>query len=248
MLLKKERFDFILRQVNLHNRVLSTDLSSLLGVSDDTVRRDLSELAEMGHIVKVHGGALSKSYHFPIHQSTTYAQKEKGIIGKKAVQLIKPGMVILTEAGTTMMEMVRQIPEDLEATFFTVSPLMALELAQYPGLTVILLGGQMDMTSQICLGEKPITELSQIRVDLCFLGANAIDAKNGLTETDWRVVQVKKAMIQSAQKLAVLTISEKMQSIHKMKVCPISRINYLITERKPSDKKLIAYSKHTQIL
>ena len=245
---KNERHSFILKQINLHNKVLSSTLSNQLNVSEDTIRRDMAELSEAGEIIKVHGGALSKSYHYPVHQNSVYAQDEKKLIAAKAIGLIKPGMTLLTEAGTTMMEMVRIIPDNIEATFFTVSPIMALELAEHPLLTVILLGGQIDMSSQITIGEKPISELAQIRVDLCFLGVNAIDAKAGLSEQDWKVAQVKKAMIQSADKLAVLTISEKLNSVFKMKLCNPRAIDYLITELKPTDKKLSAYLKNMQIM
>lgn len=247
-MLKKERHAYIIKQINLHNKVLSSSLSLQLQVSEDTVRRDLFELAEAGEVIKVHGGALSKSYHFPIQQNVVYAKDAKVEIAKKAVGLIKKGMIILTEAGTTMMEMVKLIPANMEATFFTVSPLIALELAEHPLLTVILLGGQIDMSAQICIGEKPVRELSEIKVDLCFLGANAIDSKQGLTEIDWRVVQVKKSMIDAAAKLAILTISEKLNSAHKMQVCDPRHIDYLITELKPGDKRLAAYRKNITVL
>jgi DeoR/GlpR family transcriptional regulator of sugar metabolism len=245
---KNERHAFILKQTNLHNKVLSSQLSHDLNVSEDTVRRDLAELAEAGEIIKVHGGALSKSYHFPINQNTVYAGEEKKIIGKKAIELIKNGMVILTEAGTTVREMIKLIPNDLEATFFTVSPLLALELAEHPLLTVILIGGLVDNAAQITIGSKPVSELEDIKVDLCFLGANAINAQVGLTEMDWRIVQVKKAMIKSAAKLAVLTIFEKLNSAHKMRLCSPDKIDYLVTELNPDDKRLAAYKKNIQII
>lgn len=244
---KNERHALILKQINLHNKVLSSHLSKQLNVSEDTIRRDLAELSETHQIIKVHGGALSKSYHFPVHQQEIYAHKEKKIIAKKAVSLIKNGMVILTEAGTTMREMLRAIPKNIEATFFTVSPLMALELAEYPLLTVYLLGGQVDNSAQITTGEKTINELQDIRVDLCFLGVNALNAKKGLTEIDWKIAQLKKTMIKCASKLAVITISEKLNSEHKMKLCSPHNIDYLITELKPTHPALKAYKKNIQI-
>src|SRR6185312_450869 len=157
---KNERHAFIIKQINLHNKVLSSHLSKELDVSEDTIRRDLAELAQAGKILKVHGGALSRSYHYPAPQNSVYAQKEKKEIARKAISLIQNGMIVLTEAGTTMMEMVRLIPDNIEATFFTVSPLMALELSEHPLLTVILLGGQIDNSAQITVGEKTVTDLS----------------------------------------------------------------------------------------
>lgn len=245
---KNERHAFIIKQINLHNKVLSSNLSKQLDVSEDTIRRDLAELAKAGEILKVHGGALSKSYHYPAPQVSMYAQKEKKEIARKAISLIEDGMMILTEAGTTMMEMVRLIPNNIEATFFTVSPLMALELSEHPLLTVILLGGQIDNSAQITVGEKTVNDLGEIRVDLCFLGADGINAKVGLTEMDWNIVQVKKAMINCASKVAVLSISEKLDSEHKMRLSKIHLLDYLITELNPSDKRLASYRKIIQLL
>ena len=247
-LFKNERQEYILRQINLHNKVFSSSLSTQLNVSEDTIRRDLAELAEAEKIIKVHGGAMSISYHYPLQKNIVYAQEEKRIIAQKAVELIHSGMVILTEAGTTIMEMVRLLPDKLEATFFTVSPLMALELAAHPLLTVHLIGGQADTGSQIVLGSKPVGELANIRADLCFLGVNAFDAKTGLSEIDYGVAQVKKAMIESSEKLAVLTISEKLNTVFKMKLCAPSGVDYLITELSPEDRRLLAYKKYMTLL
>ena len=87
-MLKRERHAYIIKQINLHNKVLSSDLSNELRVSEDTVRRDLIELAEMGKIVKVHGGALSKSFHFPFQHLEVYAQNDKKAIAEKALGLL----------------------------------------------------------------------------------------------------------------------------------------------------------------
>ncbi len=82
--------------------MLSTDLSSLLKISDDTVRRDLKELAESGKVLKVHGGAASKSFVAPFNaQNEVYALMEKKKIAEKTLKLIRNNMVILTEGGTT---------------------------------------------------------------------------------------------------------------------------------------------------
>lgn len=229
-MLKKERHAFIMKQINLHNKVLSADLSVQLDVSEDTVRRDLNELSENDQLLKVHGGALSKSFHFPFHQNEVYAQTLKREVALKATKLLKEGMVVLTGGGTTMIEFAKLIPEDLEATFFTISPLVALELAEHVKLTVILIGGQLSKNAQINIGAKVINELSDIKVDICFLGTNGIDAKEGITDSDWEVVQVKKAMIKSSAKVVILSIAEKLNSVQKMRVCGLRDINYLITE------------------
>ncbi len=247
-MLKKERHSYIIKQINLHNKVLSSDLSLQLKVSEDTVRRDLNELADSGKILKVHGGALSKSFHFPYEHIEIYAQESKKEIAKKAIGLISEGMIVLTGGGTTMLEMARLIPDTLEATFFTISPLVALELAEKKLLTVILIGGELSKSSQVIMGSKAVSELSEIRVDLCFLGANGINVKEGISDSDWEVVQVKKAMIRCSARSVIMCIGEKLNSIQKMKVCGLNSIDYLITDIKSTDPRVYAYQSHTKVI
>lgn len=247
-MLKKERHAFIIRQINLHNKVLSSDLGLQLQVSEDTVRRDLNELSDSGKIIKVHGGALSKSFHFPYEQKDVYAQDSKKKVARKALGLISEGMTVLTGGGTTMLEMARLVPDDLEATFFTISPVVALELSEKSLLTVILIGGTLNKNAQVNMGSKTIADLSEIGVDLCFLGTNGIDVKEGITDSEWEVLQVKKAMMKASARIAIMCIGEKLNSVKKMKVCSLNTIDYLITDLEPTDPKFQWYEGHTKIV
>jgi DeoR/GlpR family transcriptional regulator of sugar metabolism len=230
-----------MKQINLHNKVLSSDLSIQLDVSEDTIRRDLNELSETEKLLKVHGGALSKSFRFPFHQNEVYAQSSKREVAIKAIRLLKEGMVVLTGGGTTMIEFAKLIPTDLEATFFTISPLVALELVEHAKLTVILIGGQLSKNVQINIGASVINDLSDIKVDICFLGANGIDSKEGITDSDWEVVQVKKAMIKSSAKVVILSIGEKLNSVQKMRVCHLNQVTHFITDLEPQHPNLVDF-------
>src|SRR5690606_2053743 len=118
------------------------------------------------------------------------------------------GMVVLAGGGTTMIELARMLPESLKGTLFTVSPLIALEAAERSGMDVVLLGGQLSKNSHINTGAMVVNQLSEIKVDLCLLGTNGLSLEEGITESDWEVVQVKKAMIKATQKMAILSIAE----------------------------------------
>lgn len=247
-MLKEERQAYILRQINLHNRVLSADLSEKLKVSEDTVRRDLNELAETGKVTKVYGGALSKSYHFPFQENEVYAREAKKIIGVKAAKLIKPGMTVLAGGGTTMLEMARAFPKNLQCTFFTISPLVALEMAERSLAEVILIGGRLSTSSNVTTGSQVINQLSEIKVDLCLLGTNSLSIEEGLTDSDWEIIQIKKAMLRCSEKTALLSISEKLNSVQKMKVCGLSNIQYLITDLDPTHEALTKFAKQVQVV
>lgn len=223
-----------MRQINLHNRVLTSDLVQQLNVSEDTIRRDLQELSDRNLLYKVHGGALSKSYQSTFDDSSVYAREAKINIAKKVLPLIKDGMVILTGGGTTVLELIKQLPVKLKATFFTISPLVAVELSKYPEIEVILIGGLFSKNSQITFGSQVINQISEIKTDLCILGVGAIHPEDGLTDTDWEINQLKKAMMNASKKTAVLCISEKLNISLRLKVAPLNQIDYLVTELEPN--------------
>jgi len=247
-MLKEERQQHIISQINIHNKVLSTDLSSQLNVSEDTIRRDLNELAELGKIVKVYGGALSKSFHYPFSGREIYNKDGKKEIARKAVELIEDGMVLLVGGGTTMLELARIFPENLHCTIFTISPLVGLELAEHPNVAVNLLAGQLASNSHIVTGSQVISQLSEIKADLCFLGTNGISITHGISDSDWEVVQVKKAIINSASKTALLSIAEKLDSTQKMKICNLSAIDYLLTDHNPDSAVVEKYAGKITVL
>jgi DeoR/GlpR family transcriptional regulator of sugar metabolism len=243
-MLKKERQAFILHQVNLHNKVLSTSLSEEMKVSEDTVRRDLQELADEGRIIKVHGGALSQSFGYgSVPAIKIYAHELKKIIAQKAVSLIKDGMFVLTTGGTTILEIARMLPPQLKATFISGSVPAVLEYSHHPNIEVILIGDKVNKNSKITVGGDAIAKIKQIKADLCLMGVNSIDPEHGITDNDWDVVQVKKAMIESAQKTVCLSISEKINTFQPIQVCTIDEIDSLITELSPGDALLERYKK-----
>jgi DeoR/GlpR family transcriptional regulator of sugar metabolism len=240
-MLKRERHDYIMRQINLHNRVLTSDLVQQLNVSEDTIRRDLQELVDSQQLHKVHGGALSKSYQSNFDDTEIYAREAKIEIGRKTLPLIKDGMVILTTGGTTVIELVKQLPAQLQATFFTVSPFVAIELSKYEKIEVILIGGLFSKNSQVTYGGHVISQLSEINADLCLLGTSALHAHDGLTDTDWEINQLKKTMLHCSKKIAVLCISEKLNISFRLKVAALEHIHYIVTELQPECAALDAY-------
>lgn len=243
-MLKSERQAYIVHQINLHNKVLLTDLSEQIQVSNDTIRRDLQELADVGKIIKVHGGALSPSFHNGHQYSKeVYGYTQKKIIAKKAAALIKNGMFVLTGGGTTIIEMARALPKDLQATFISGSIPALFEYSSHPNVEVIAIGDKVAKTSKITVGSEAITKIREFRADLCFLGVNSINLDSGISDNDWDIVQVKKAMIDSAEKFVCLTISEKINSRQPIQVCDLKKMDILITELSPEDPLLQPYVK-----
>lgn len=247
-LLKSERLNYILKQVNVHNKVLSSDLCESLSVSEDTIRRDLMELADGGQILKVHGGALSKKFYGDDNEENVYAHAEKVIIAQKTVQLLKEGMFVLIGGGTTMKEILKLVPKDLAITFITVSLSAATELLNHPSCGIIFVGGQISRNTRFSVGGETIARLAEIKADLCILGTNSIDFETGITDSDFESVQVKKAMMKAADKVAIVTIAEKLSTTQRLRICEIKDLDYLITELEPDNTLLNDYRPSVKIL
>jgi len=242
-LLKKERQGHILHQIDLHNKVLVSDLCVNMRVSEDTIRRDLNELADTGKIVKIHGGALSVSFQSSLQHTQVYSRDEKRVAAQKALQFIKPGMFILTSGGTTIIELARILPPDLKATFITPSLPAMMEYVRHPNVDAIFIGNKISKTSMISVGGEAVSQLKEIRADLCILGVNAIDAEHGITDNDWEVVQVKRAMIESSSMVYALTIAEKVNTVHRITVCEAESIDKLITDADPDNPLFDSFRK-----
>jgi DeoR/GlpR family transcriptional regulator of sugar metabolism len=242
-MIQNQREDVILREVRLHNKVLLPDLAAALDVSVDTVRRDVKKLHQKGQLKKIHGGAVSIG--FSEEQSRqVYALDYKIQIAEKAQKLIQENSVILISGGTTNVELARILPQKLRATVFTPSLPVAMQLAEHSRIEVILIGGKVSKDSKVVIGGSALSLLEEIKVDLCFMGTGYIDAINGLTTMDWEVAQMKKAMIKASKKVVALSISEKLNSTQRYKICDISSFHTLITELDPADELLILYRDH----
>ncbi len=240
-MLKKERQEFILHQLNLHNKILCADLSNKMGVSDDTIRRDLQELALEDKLIKVHGGALSKSFHTAFDRKMVYNLEDKHIIAQKTAALVQSGMYILTSGGTSILEFAKSLDSNLNATFFTCSLNAAIEFAHHPSIEVVMIGDKVSKDSMLTTGPSAVQTIESIQADLCILGINSLDTQFGLSENDWEVVQIKKAMIKASKKTICIGISEKLNSQQKIKVANLDEIDILITELDPNHPTLLPF-------
>ena len=241
---KNKRHQIILNEIHLHNRVLLTDLTRSLNVSRDTVRRDLKELDKLKELKRVHGGAVSNGFNLHTdHSREVYEHNSKAIIAKKAISLINHGDVVLISGGSTNLEFAKLLPRKMNLTFFTPSLPMAVELLNNLSKSdeVHLIGGKLARGSQLSTGGSSINFLSEINADICFLGTGYLDLEKGITELDWEIAQMKSAMVNASKKLISLTISKKLNTANRFKVCNALAVQTLVTELDPIDKKLLKY-------
>ncbi len=243
-MLTSQRKQLILSRLKRDGQIVAKDLSQELELSEDTIRRDLRELAQEGLLQRVHGGALTASpaiADFAAREQIATAAKTA--IGRAAARMIQPGNVVIVDGGTTAVQLVRHLSPDLEATIVTHSPSIALELVGHPRIEVVLLGGRLFKHSVVAVGAATIEAIARIRADLYFMGATGIHAEVGLSTGDLEESHVKRAFVASAAETIVLASSEKLNAASKYVIVPITQITGLITEKTVPNSVTAPFSK-----
>ena len=234
-MLKEERHQKILDEVSLRNRILLLDMAAQLNVSIDTIRRDVKELDQKQLIKKVHGGAISLGFVSNNAAIDVYDLEEKQLIAHKTIPFMSDGAVIFIDGGTTCMELVKLIPSKRKITCFTLSLPIASEMIKKPNVDLIFIGGKISKESHMSVSVGAVNELSQIRFDYSFISTGYIDPTHGLSEFDWEVVQIKRAIVKASRRSILLCISKKFNSHQKYKCVNVSDIDTLVTELDPND-------------
>lgn len=231
----------ILEIINLRNKIKSTELSEHLRVSEDTVRRDLRELAEGGFIKKVHGGALANpKTPEAIHRQNGTPSPEATLIAQKATTLLYEGMVLLIDGGPVTLALIDQLPTELTMTVFTNSITAAERLATRPSIDTYLLGGKVTGRDRLTAGIEVIQAIEELHAELCLINASSLHETIGLTSSNRAVAMVKKTMIESSARTVVCCPSEYLGQIQPFRVAKTSGFSTLITELVPEDPLLSA--------
>jgi DeoR/GlpR family transcriptional regulator of sugar metabolism len=241
-MLTAERRQFILEILRRDQKVLSSELSAVLNVSEDTIRRDLRELASSGRLKRVHGGALLTSPATASYADRQkQAPKEKEAIARAAAKLVCPGQVVILDGGTTTLQVTRHLPLDLQATIVTNSPPIAIALAEHPYIEVVMLGGQLYKKALVNVGAVTIESLRMIRADLCMLGVCSLHPEVGISVTNLEEAHVKRAMIAGSAEVVGLVTEAKLDTAAPYVVESIHALTYLVTAPTVSDRMLSAY-------
>jgi DeoR/GlpR family transcriptional regulator of sugar metabolism len=230
-MLTTHRKQHILTLLKRNGQVIAKEVSEAMGVSEDTIRRDLREMSQAGLLQRVHGGALPAS-----PATADFAGREriapegKTAIGRAAARMIQAGQVVILDGGTTARQLSRHIPLDLKATVVTHSPTIALELVNHPEIEVILIGGRLFKHSVVAVGAATIQAISHIHADTYFMGVTGIHPKTGLTTGDFEEAAVKRALSNAAADTIVLASSEKLGAASPYAVLSLDEISGIITE------------------
>ncbi len=231
-MLTTHRKQAILAALKRDGQVIAKTLSERFGVSEDTVRRDLRELAAEGLLQRVHGGALPASpATADLAQRQQIGMAAKTAIARRAAELIQPGQVVILDGGTTMVQLARQLPPALRATVVTHSPSVAVELAGHAGVEVVLIGGRLFKHSMVAVGAAAIEAIGHVRADLYFMGVTGVHPQAGLSTGDLEEAYVKRALAARAAEVIVPASAEKLHAASAYVIAEATAAHTLVVER-----------------
>jgi DeoR/GlpR family transcriptional regulator of sugar metabolism len=243
-MLTSHRKQIILDTLKQHGQVIAKSLSQQFGLSEDTIRRDLRELAEQGLLLRVHGGALPASPSVvDLAGRRLLATDAKTAIAKAAVGLIQAKQVIILDGGTTTQELVKQLPLDMELTVVTHSPTIAVALIDHRNIDVVMLGGKLFKHSMVNVGAAAMEAISHIRADIYFMGVTGIHAELGLSTGDLEEAHIKRALCAAAAETIVMAPADKINAASRYIISPTTDISTLVTEAELDKNILDAYRK-----
>jgi len=236
MMLKEERQQQILGCLQKERKVILSDLSKQLKVSADTIRRDIKELSAQKLLKEVRGGAIP---HAPgphdLKERANFASRQKQIMARKAIHLLKEKQVVLLDSGTSTLAVASILPKDFGLTIITNSYPIVSMLEERKDVEVFFAGGRLFRDSMITTGHDTITFFENIRADICFLGICSIDLELGITGHHYEECAVKKAMIKSSGKVIALSTPEKLNTAEAFHIAPIQALNGMITSSPELD-------------
>ena len=212
-ILAAERQQQILERLDRDGRVLAVSLAEAFATSEDTIRRDLRDLAGRGLCRRVYGGAL------PLSPASSSAQirageatDRKAALGRALAALVAPDSLLFVDSGSTNLAAVKALPEDLRLTVATHDPAIAAALLTKPKVTLWLIGGRVDRQTGAALGGRTLADVEALRPELALLGVCALDPVAGIAAFDPEDAEIKRALLRNSARAAAAILNEKLET------------------------------------
>ncbi|MEU9297003.1 DeoR/GlpR family DNA-binding transcription regulator [Streptomyces sp. NPDC048266] len=235
-MLAAERREYLLGLLAREGKIVAKDVAAALGISEDSVRRDLRDLAAEGRCQRVYGGALPVSpavVDYAARRNVSPHGKQK--VASVAAGLVRPGGAVILDGGTTALAVARTLPRDLACTVITHSPTIAAALLDHPRADLFLLGGRVFKHSAVTCGAAAVEAAQNVSADLCLLGVTGVHPEIGLTTGDAEEAAMKRALSARAAETFVLASSEKIGTASRYRVLPWEKVSGVITDADPHD-------------
>ncbi|MFF2773912.1 DeoR/GlpR family DNA-binding transcription regulator [Streptomyces sp. NPDC058052] len=235
-MLAAERRAHLLDVLAREGKIVAKDVAADLGISEDSVRRALRDLAAEGLCQRVYGGALPASPAVADYGARrTVAPDGKRKVAAVAVRLVRPGSALILDGGTTALAVAQTLPRDLDCTVITHSPTIATALLEHPRAELFLLGGRVFKHSAVACGAAAVEAAQNVSADLCLLGVTGVHPEAGLTTGDAEEAAMKRALAARAAETYVLASSEKIGAASRFRVLPWEDVSGVITDAGPDN-------------
>jgi DeoR family fructose operon transcriptional repressor len=232
ILFSEQRREKILEIVRAEQFVRVSHLERVLDASPASIRRDLRVLEEAGLLKRTHGGASSNQaagFELSLVQKEDRFKDEKAAIAKIAVGLIADGETVMLDAGSTTFQIARELKHRRNIKVVTNAVNIASELSSSE-VEVTVIGGTLRRNTMALVGPLAGSALTGLHVDKLFLATNGLDLKQGLSSPNLIEAQTKKAMLDSAREVILVTDHSKFGRIAFTQVCGLDRVNSVITD------------------
>ncbi|MEV7971812.1 DeoR/GlpR family DNA-binding transcription regulator [Cellulomonas sp. NPDC089187] len=238
-MLAAERRDYLLTTLRRDGKIIAKTIAAELGLSEDSVRRDLRELAAEGLVHRVYGGALPVSPAVADYTDRQRVSPEsKHRVASAALALIQPHSTVIVDGGTTALALAGLLPHDLRCTIVTHSPTVAAALVDHPSVEVFILGGMLFKHSAVASGAAAVEAAQRITADVFLMGVTGVHPQAGLTTGDADEAAMKRALSARAAETWVLGSAEKIGAASPYQVLPLSEVSGVLTDA--TDTELVA--------
>jgi len=242
-MLTQQRKAMILAALKRDGQVVAKEFAGSLGLSEDTIRRDLREMAADGLLQRVHGGALPSSPAVAdLTVKAAQSPDAKRALGLAAARMVRPRQLVFIDGGTTCLAMVQALPRDLRAMVVTHSPTIAAALIDHPTVEVALIGGRLFKHSGVCVGAQVLDGIRRFQADLFVMGVTGVHAGIGLTTGDMEEADVKRAFAHAAAETLVLATPEKIGAASPHIIGPATLMQTLLVAGEVGDEALTAFA------
>jgi DeoR/GlpR family transcriptional regulator of sugar metabolism len=230
-MLSAQRKTHLLDLLARDGRVVAKSVADDLGISEDSIRRDLRELADEGRLIRVYGGALPvPPADRPVTERDELATDSKQRVARAAVDGIRPGSTIVLDAGTTTLAMARLLPRGDGLTVITPSPAVALAVAEHSDARVVMIGGELSRHSMVAGGSLAMEAMRHLAADTFYLGATGVHPEHGLTTGELDDAVTKRALADRCAETIVLASEEKIGAVSRFPVLPLDSVSAIITD------------------
>ncbi|WP_097143131.1 DeoR/GlpR family DNA-binding transcription regulator [Rhizobium subbaraonis] len=234
--LAPRRHGEILRRLATDGTVGITELADFFDVSRQTIRRDLKLLADRGQLDLVHGGA---TLFEPVEAAFTERREEnagaKAAIGRTAAGLVRDGMVVFLDSGTTTLAVAHALSERKNLTICTTSLSISLLMCRQPHVRVHMLGGEIDPVEEAAVGIDALEAIRHFRVDVAFLGGGGLSPDGEVTDFTRSGAEQRSRMTNTAGKAYFVLDSSKFGRLTPLRIPRFELAAGVIVDRRPPE-------------